>query len=116
ATFIGNILGFPYDIRHITISSGYFSIGVWELLNTVPWHEIVWVFIGVLGVGFVNFMISFSLAFYVALKSRNVRSPDVLEFLKAIANHFNSNPKDFLIPSENGDAKVEAEKEVLQKE
>ncbi len=114
ATFIGNILGFPYDIRHITISSGYFSIGVWELLNTVPWHEILWVFIGVLGVGFVNFMVSFSLAFYVALKSRNVRSTDVLEFLKAIAIHFDTNPKDFLIPSENDNAKVETEKGVLQ--
>jgi site-specific recombinase len=98
ATFIGEILGWYYDIRHITISSGYFSIGVFEIHSILPWWEIAVVFIGVMGVGFVNFVVSFSLALYVALKSRNVSVKDYTNLVATILRYFFRYPMDFIIP------------------
>ncbi len=74
AGFIGEIFGIRFDIRHITISAGNMSLAVYGLgfrhLN--PWY-LATVFGGVLGIGLLNFLVSFSLAFIVAVRSRGVR-------------------------------------------
>lgn len=108
ATFIGEILGWPYDIRHITISSGYFSIGVYQNFSVLPWWEILAVFVGVLGVGFTNFLVSFSLAFFVALKARSVKLSNYSELLDNVLSYLKSNPKEFIVPSDkdNGELKI----------
>lgn len=98
ATFIGEILGWPYDIRHITISSGYFSIGVYENYALLPCWEILAVFVGVLGVGFINFLVSFSLAFFVALKARGVKLYNYSELINNLINYFKAHPKEFIVP------------------
>jgi site-specific recombinase len=98
ATFIGEILGWYYDIRHITISSGYFSLGVYENFVVMPWWEILIVFIGVLGVGFVNFAVSFSLAFFVALRARNIKLAGYKVLLKRVFVYLKEHPKAFFIP------------------
>jgi site-specific recombinase len=98
AAFIGFILGVPYDIRHITIASGIYSISAFELRDVLSWQMLLSGFWGVLAIGFVNFAVSFSLAFYVAVKSRNIRLRDYADFVKILVKYFFKHPLDFVFP------------------
>jgi site-specific recombinase len=99
AGFIGEIFGIRFDIRHITISAGNTSLAVYGLgfRNLNPWY-LATVFGGVLGIGFLNFLVSFSLAFIVAARSRGVRLREYPEFLGILWRYFKSNPLDFVRP------------------
>ena len=99
AGFIGEIFGIRFDIRHITISAGNTSLAVYGLgiRNINPWY-LATVFGGVLGIGFLNFLVSFSLAFIVAARSRGVRLREYPEFLGILWRYFKSNPLDFVRP------------------
>jgi site-specific recombinase len=95
---LGKILGLPFDIRHITISAGNTAIGFYGLDHVVPLSYLVTVVAGVLMIGFLNFLVSFSLAFYVAIKSRGIYLRDYPEFLGILRRYFFKFPKDFLLP------------------
>jgi site-specific recombinase len=99
AGFVGEIFGIHFDIRHITISAGNTALAVYGLGfdHIDPWY-LVTVIMGVLGIGFMNFLSSFSLAFVVALKSRGVRLRDYPEFLGILWRYFRSHPLDFIRP------------------
>jgi site-specific recombinase len=104
AGFIGEIFGIRFDIRHITISAGNTSLAVYGLgfHNLNPWY-LATVFGGVLGIGFLNFLVSFSLAFIVAARSRGVRLREYPEFLGILWRYFKSNPLDFVRPRRRPD-------------
>jgi site-specific recombinase len=97
--FVGEIFGIHFDIRHITISAGNTALAVYGLgLDHIdPWY-LATVILGVLGIGFFNFLVSFSLAFVVAVKSRGVHLRDYPEFLGILWRYFISNPLDFIRP------------------
>jgi site-specific recombinase len=99
AGFIGEIFGSRFDIRHITISAGNVSLAVYGLgfANVRTWY-LVTVLLGVLGIGFLNFLVSFSLAFIVAARSRGVRIREYPEFLGILWRYFRNNPLDFIRP------------------
>ena len=64
AGLVGRFFGIPFDIRHITISAANVSIGLQGLgLDGVPPGYLAAVLLGVLGIGLLNFLVSFSLAF-----------------------------------------------------
>lgn len=95
----GKIFGIPFDIRHITISAGNCGIAVYELgFQNIPKWYLLTVFLGVLGIGFVNFLVSFSLAFVVAVKSRGIHLRNYPEFLRILWRYFWRNPLDFIRP------------------
>ncbi len=98
AKLVGEFFGIPFDIRHITISTAYFAFGVDALDNTLSRFDWIWTTIGVIGVGFFNFLISFSLAFYVAVRSRNVSLNRLPYAGKLIWRYFVRFPQDFLYP------------------
>ena len=95
----GEIFGIDFEIRHITISAGSMSLAVYGLgfRNINPWY-LATVFGGVLGIGFFNFLVSFSLAFIVAVRSRGIRLREYPEFLGILWRYFRSNPLDFVRP------------------
>jgi site-specific recombinase len=99
ASVVTNIFGLGFDIRHITISAGNVAIGVYGLgvdhIN--PWYLLT-IFLGVLGIGFFNFLVSFSLAFIVAVKSRGVRLKDYPEFIGILTRYFFRKPLSFIRP------------------
>jgi site-specific recombinase len=99
AGIVGKIFGFPFDIRHITIAAGNTSIGLygvgWEIISK---SYLLIVFLGVLGIGFLNFLVSFSLAFYVAMRSRGLRAKEYPQFLGILWRYFKSHPLDFIRP------------------
>ncbi|MES2621385.1 MAG: hypothetical protein V4615_11100 [Bacteroidota bacterium] len=109
ASFFGFIFGLPFDIRHITIASGYFSISVYNIIGILNIYDILIAFIGVLGIGFVNFVSSFGLAFYVAVKSRNISLTDYTNYSKIVFRYFLKHPFDFIYPP----AKDRTEEEIV---
>lgn len=97
SVLVVKIFGIPFDIRHITISAGNVAIGVYGLgfHNINTWY-LVTVILGVLAIGLVNFLVSFSLAFVVAVKSRGVRLKDYPEFLGILWRYFRKRPLHFI--------------------
>jgi site-specific recombinase len=99
AGIVGKIFGIPFDIRHITISAANTSLGAygigWEHIN---YRYLANVVMGVLGIGFLNFLVSFSLAFFVAVRSRGIRLKDYPGFLRILWKYFYNHPLDFIRP------------------
>lgn len=98
AKFFGELFGIPFDIRHITISTAYYAFGLEGLENQVLLVDIIWTTIGVIGIGFFNFLISFGLAFFVAMRSRNISLKRTPRLFKMTAKYFFKFPLDFIYP------------------
>jgi site-specific recombinase len=93
------IFGIPFDVRHITLAAGNVAIAVYGIgINNIPAGYLATIICGVLGIGFFNFLISFSLAFIVAVKSRGVRLKEYPEFLGILWRYFCRKPLDFIRP------------------
>lgn len=95
---VGKIFGIPFDIRHITISAGNTAIGFFGLEQPLPWTYLLTVFLGVLAIGFLNFFVSFSLAFFVAVRSRGIHLREYPELIGFIWRYFRKYPGDFILP------------------
>lgn len=96
---VGKIFGIPFDIRHITIASGNTSIGMYGLgIENIPPYFMLAVFFGVLGIGLMNFLISFSLAFMMAVKSRGIHLSQYPRLLNILGNYFIKHPREFILP------------------
>lgn len=99
ATTAGDLFGIGFDIRHITIAAANTSIGLYGVgWNNVSFSYMAVVVCGVLGIGFLNFLVSFSLAFIVAVRSRGIKLRDYPEFLGILWKFFRSHPLDFFRP------------------
>jgi site-specific recombinase len=107
AKMIGEFFGIPFDIRHITISTAYFAFGVDGLGNNLSAYDWIWTAIGVIGIGFFNFLISFGLAFYVAIRSRNVPVSRLPAVAKLIGKYLRKHPQDFIYPPKQERTKEE---------
>lgn len=101
ATF-GTILGLPLDIRHIAFASANFSHGLFNFYaNTgvAPDLGLILVsFLGVVLIGLVNLLVSFSLALLTALRARNVKVFEWKDLLDMVVSHFITQPLDFFLP------------------
>lgn len=77
---IGKFIGIPFDIRHVTISSGNFAIA----LGSDHCYEldlIISVFLGVIYIGLINIASSFLISFIVACRSRSLSWKQSLKVL-----------------------------------
>ena len=102
AGFFGKTFGLPFDIRHITISAANVAIGFFGLGNQVSTKEIWYTLAGVGGIGFLNFAVSFGLAFIVAVKSRGIRLRDYSAFAGILWKYIKKYPRDFIKAPYNG--------------
>ena len=96
AGFLGKTFGLPFDIRHITISAANTAIGFFGLDHQVSMQELWYTIIGVAGIGFLNFAVSFGLAFLVAVKSRGIHLKDYPQFLGILWRYLKKYPQDFI--------------------
>jgi site-specific recombinase len=81
---IGKFIGIPFDIRHVTISSGNFAIALGSgyvrdlyLIGTV--------FTGVMLIGVINIASSFLISFILACRSRNLSWKQSLKILVGLS-------------------------------
>ncbi|MBC7886670.1 MAG: hypothetical protein H7Z13_02195 [Ferruginibacter sp.] len=96
AGFFGKTFGIPFDIRHITISAANTAIGFFGLDHQVSIKECWYTLFGVAGIGFLNFAVSFGLAFIVAVKSRGIHLRDYPEFAGILWKYIKRYPRDFV--------------------
>jgi site-specific recombinase len=109
-TAIGVLFGLPFDIRHIAFSSafvGYAAVGLDFMLS---WQAAAYIALSLVLIGFVNLSVSFSLALYVAMKSRKVRFKQWRLLLSNLATRLNQHPGEFIFPPKNLTEVIVAEK------
>jgi site-specific recombinase len=94
---VGFLLGLPIDIRHITFAAANFAIALVGLDHAVSWHVLALSGFGVLAIGTINLWVSFSLALFVALRSRQVKFRHGWPLLKSLCQRFRKRPLDFFI-------------------
>lgn len=80
---IGKFIGIPFDIRHVTISSGNFGIALGS--GYVSGNAfILTVFVGIFLIGVINIASSFLISFALACRSRNLSWMQALKILVGI--------------------------------
>lgn len=96
---IGYIFGLPIDIRHIAFASANLAHGLFNIsASEISWSLILLSILGVALIGIVNLMVSFSLALFVALRSKEVRFFEWGRLTKLVIGHIISHPSDFFWP------------------
>ncbi|WP_295333540.1 recombinase [Flavobacterium sp.] len=95
---LGIFLGLNLDIRHITFAAGNFALGLYGADFFVDWPTIVWGIIGIGLIGFVNFIVSFSLSLGLAFRSRNIPLSELKLLFSATWAYFKKRPTAFFFP------------------
>ncbi len=101
ASFIGKIFGIPFDIRHITFAAGNVAMGIYHG-GTSSWLLVGGCVLCIIMIGLLNLIVSFTLAFYVAMKARNLHLADFPELGKMVLKHLYTTPKEFFFPTKGG--------------
>ena len=92
---LGVLTGLPIDIRHVAFSSA----NVGTALAGLGWQDVravlPWAVAGVVGIALVNLAVSFSLALYVAMKSRRLGFAQLWQLGGIVAARFARSPLSF---------------------
>lgn len=105
---LGFLLGMPLDIRHVTFSSANFATAMVGLDHNVSWQLVATSVAGFLLIGTVNLLVSFGLALWVALRSRQVHFKHGWQLLKALGRRFRQGPISFFFGSAAEEAAPQA--------
>ncbi|MEM7105027.1 MAG: hypothetical protein AAF502_17960 [Bacteroidota bacterium] len=92
---VGFITGLPIDIRHIAFSSANFGFAVESGTGVLTLSTILISITGLLAIGFMNFIVSFGMTLFVAIKSRKITFGQTSELTKLLGYHFLHAPLDF---------------------
>lgn len=95
---IGVLFGLPFDIRHIAFSSAFVGYSSAALDFMLSWQTAAYLALSLALIGFVNLTVSFSLALYVAMKSRKIRFKQWRKLLGQLASRLNQHPGEFIFP------------------
>ena len=98
---LGFLIGLPIDIRHITFSAANFATALVGLDHHMSWQLAVKSLAGIFAIGTANLLVSFGLALWVALRSRQVRFKHGLQLLKILGKRFLKSPIVFFFGSGN---------------
>jgi site-specific recombinase len=99
---IGVVLGLPLDIRHITFAAagtGVATITLWDQLEA---QSILIALLGVVGIGIMNFSMSFGLSIVTAIRSRRLHFGHWKELALEVLKLFLNNPVAFFVPGGGG--------------
>lgn len=97
-TGLGVLLGAPIDIRHIAFVSAFTGYSFMALDFMISWQVLLTAILGIWLIGTTNLVVSFSLALYVAMKSRKVSFAQWRLLLRTLLTRFLQNPTLFLLP------------------
>lgn len=95
---IGVLLGLPVDIRHITFSSAFAGFSAVGLDFAISAKIFLMTTLGIVLIGAMNLAVSFSLALYVAMKSRKVSFRQWRTLISTLATRLNQQPGEFFLP------------------
>ena len=96
--FFGHITGLPLDIRHVTFSTGNLALGLFGVGFHIAVMDVFAMLTGIFVIGLVNFLVSFSFALQVAIRSRGLRLRNYPDLAKAVLKYFWKHPEEFFWP------------------
>ena len=96
--FIGFIMGLPLDVRHVTFVTGSFGLATESLDNFLTAETILTVLAGIFLIGLFNFLVSFGLAIFTAIRARQVKFSETRKLLHLLAAYLFTYPFDFVFP------------------
>ena len=97
-TAIGVLFGLPFDIRHIAFSSAFVGYSSVALDFMLSWQAAAYLALSLALIGFVNLTVSFSMALYVAMKSRKIRFKQWRRLIGQLLTRLNQHPGEFILP------------------
>lgn len=95
---IGVFIGLNLDVRHITFAAGNLAIGMFGEDFHTGWYPILMGMIGIGMIGFFNFIVSFSLSLWLALRSRDIPLSEVKYLFHSVWLYFKYKPVSFFFP------------------
>ncbi|WP_343635380.1 recombinase [Fluviicola sp.] len=98
---IGIFLGLNLDIRHITFAAGNMALGLFGGHFEIGWYPVVMGIIGIGIIGFVNFIVSFALSLWLALRSRDIPISELKYLFLSVWVYFRQKPLAFFLPLKN---------------
>jgi site-specific recombinase len=98
AGVVGTIFGLPLEIRHIAFSSAHVGVAVLDAPWLVDLAEGGVLLAGVLGIGTMNFLVSFGLTLMVTLRSRRVTVTQGWALLRLLAWRLLTSPLAWVVP------------------
>lgn len=99
---IMKFIGLGLDVRHVTLSSGSLAAAVPEIGMDIFKMQEFWLAVaGIVLIACLNLGVSFFLALYTAIKSRNIKSIQRDHIYRALWERFKKKPFSFFYPVEN---------------
>ena len=95
---VGDFFGLPIDIRHITFASGNFAYGLYGMDFMISLENVIWCVLGIGIIGLGNFIVSFGLSLWIALRSREVPFSELRYLIRCVWNAFKARPSVFFFP------------------
>ena len=95
---IGHFFGLPIDIRHITFASGNLAYGLYGMNFIISLENILWCILGIGIIGLGNFIVSFGLSLWIALRSREVTASELKYLGRCVWRAFKARPRAFFFP------------------
>ncbi|OED17968.1 site-specific recombinase [Burkholderia sp. A2] len=104
---IVTVFMFPFEVRHVTLSAGSIGVALGVLgKGALGTPELWWAGAGVLSMAILNVLVSFALAFTMAVRSRSLRPTKVRALVAAIVRTVLSNPLALFWPAANPAARA----------
>lgn len=100
STFLlSGLVGFPLDIRHIAFSAA--NVGYAAMNDVFSYQTILLALAGVLLIGFINFIVSFSITLFLAMKSRGATASILPALIFNVLKDFVQRPLGYFIFSDD---------------
>ncbi len=107
--FLGRITGIPFDVRHVTFSTGTLGLSFVSLQDPITQSMVISASLGVLTIGLMNFGVSFFLALFVASRAQNVRRGLLLLLARKVGKEFLKSPLAFFWPPKSSAISAKAD-------
>lgn len=92
-------IGIPLEVRHVTLSTGALSAAAFSLgFDVLSNPEFTRAVLGIFLIGFLNLLVSFSLALIVAIKAKKISSLRRVLIYRSVIKRFFQKPFSFFIP------------------
>ena len=95
---LGEFLGLPLDVRHVTLSSANFALALTSLDFHISLLTLAETLAGIALVGFTNLAVSFVLALWVALKARGADITASQGLAALLLERLRTEPARFFVP------------------
>ena len=95
---LGEFLGLPLDVRHVTLSSANFALALTSLDFHISLLTLAETLAGIALVGFTNLAVSFALALWVALKARGADITASQGLAALLLERLRTEPARFFVP------------------